>query len=415
MPLKPEEVFTPKTIVTRQMFEKRNESDIEGRPGLQDSLVDALRETGGQVLLYGDTGVGKSSLLKYAAEDEKKGFVSISCKSSDDHAGILDALVRKLVDVEKISISKSKNVGGEASVEGHVPWFAKVTGKVTTSGGQTSDFRVIEKSALDVIVAAMVKSGRSLIVLDNFQNIKEPNTRVLIAQTMEELSDLAGASEGAPDIKCVVIGIAEDAGRLLGESRSYLRRTTEIGVPRMPDDEIRAILARGFRSLLKIDIDEAILDDFVFYSDGFPYFAHLLGLHVARSVVKAEQKSVSATMLEPALERAAMAVSSTYEGRIRTAYEAGGDVQPRKQILRLLANSAQRSWSSADVQALWDEHVGIRDQYAFMHTALGQLAGDKGGNVLVRSGSRKKYRYRFEDPHMRPYLRIVEGATLRSH
>jgi len=73
MSLRPEDVFTPKTIVTREMFARRNEADLDGNPGLQDTVQDALRERGGQILLYGDTGVGKSSLLKYAAEDEDLG------------------------------------------------------------------------------------------------------------------------------------------------------------------------------------------------------------------------------------------------------------------------------------------------------------------------------------------------------
>jgi MoxR-like ATPase len=33
-------------------------------------MREALRDRGGHVFMYGDTGVGKSSLLKYAAEDE---------------------------------------------------------------------------------------------------------------------------------------------------------------------------------------------------------------------------------------------------------------------------------------------------------------------------------------------------------
>jgi Cdc6-like AAA superfamily ATPase len=63
----PEQVFTPRKAPEREMFTRRNEPDLLGNPGLQDSLRDALREPGGQVILYGDTGVGKSTLLKYAA------------------------------------------------------------------------------------------------------------------------------------------------------------------------------------------------------------------------------------------------------------------------------------------------------------------------------------------------------------
>jgi predicted GTPase len=59
----PEEVFTPRTVVSREMFTRRNEPDLYGNAGLQDSLVEAIREPGAQILVFGDTGVGKSSLV----------------------------------------------------------------------------------------------------------------------------------------------------------------------------------------------------------------------------------------------------------------------------------------------------------------------------------------------------------------
>src|SRR5437016_834388 len=85
----PESVFTPKTIVSREMFARRNEPDLNGNPGLQDNLRDALREEGGQVLIYGDTGVGKSSLLRYAADDEGMDHVSVDCLSSKTYEDLL--------------------------------------------------------------------------------------------------------------------------------------------------------------------------------------------------------------------------------------------------------------------------------------------------------------------------------------
>lgn len=410
MPLKPEDVFTPKTIVTRAMFARRNEPDLDGNPGLQDTVQDALRERGGQILLYGDTGVGKSSLLKYAAEDEGLGTVVVECVSSMSHADILDALVRKVVSVKKVSIRKSAVAEASASAEGKVPWFAKLSGTVKVAGGTDTDYEVVEKDAIDVLADVLPRAGRTVIVLDNFQNIKLPETRELVAQTLEQLSDRAADSEGA-DVKAVVIGIAEDAHSLLGESRSYGRRTTEIGVPRMPDDELREVLVRGFGKL-NISVSDAIVDSFVFYSDGFPYFAHLLGLNVSRTVLRSDSKHATVDDLTAALKRSATGVTTTYSERVRKAREAGGAVQPRRQIMEMLAASDQRVWTSADVQAMWAAKFGERDEYSFMHTALGQLSTPKHGNILRRRGPRKHYQYQFEDPHMRPYLRITENLGL---
>ncbi len=152
---------------------------------------------------------------------------------------------------------------------------------------------------------------------------------------MEFLSD---RSAETGDVKAVVIGIAEDAPSLIGGSGSFRRRVTEIGVPRMPDDEIRAILLRGF-SLLGVAAGKDVLDRLVFYSDGFPFFAHLLGLHLSRWARRQDPPVVDIGDVDIALKRAVNSVDRSYADRVQKAFEAGGDIQPRKSLLKLFARS----------------------------------------------------------------------------
>ncbi|ROS32184.1 hypothetical protein EDD35_7943 [Amycolatopsis thermoflava] len=355
------------------------------------------------MLVYGDTGVGKSSLVKYAAEDESLASLTIECLSSKSYSELIEDGIRKLVEVREIKKTTSLSAGAEVEASGKVPFLLTLKGKLQGKVGRESEFEVINKPPLDVLLEAMQIANKKLIIFDNFQNITSESDRLLIAQTLEFLADRS-ASTG--DIKAVVIGIAEDASSLLGGSGSFQRRTTEVGVPRMPDDEIAEILNRGF-SKLGIGISPAIISKLVFYSDGFPYFGHLLGLQVARAVRREGSIFAAESMVETALARAVRDVDKSYNDRTRRAFEAGGEVQPRRRILEILSMSDKREWRSADVIAAYEDRFEKRADYAFLHTSLAQLTDVKHGAILSRSGTRNSYIYRFSDPQMRPYLRLT--------
>ena len=397
----PESVFTPKAIVSREMFARRNEPDLSGKPGVQDVLRDALKERGGQVLVYGDTGVGKSSLLRYAAEDEHMKSVTIECLSSASYEELIDAGIRKLVDVREDRRTASGSVG--SSLEGSASrLLLSIKGSIKAEYGKTRHFEVIAKPPLDTLISAMTTAGVSLLVFDNFQNVTAARSKLLIAQTMEFMSDRA---DGTNDIKTVIVGIAEDASGLLGGAGSFVRRTNEVGVPRMPDDEIKGILSTGF-GLLSLHVDAAELNAMTFYADGFPFFAHVVGLHAAREARRRQVDTVGHTLVEASLLRVAQAVERSLADRLAQAFEAGGDIQPRRRVLLLLAKSGQREWRSLDVTSAYASTYEAREDYAFLHVALAQLTDRKYGSVLLRRGTRGRFVYRFADPHIRPYLRI---------
>src|SRR4051812_41314761 len=102
----PEQVFTPRDKPTREMFSMRTEADLSGKPDLQTTVADALREVGAQLLLYGDPGVGKTSLLSYCAGDEGIQLLSISCLSNWSFEEHVDAAVRELVAEEQVETSR---------------------------------------------------------------------------------------------------------------------------------------------------------------------------------------------------------------------------------------------------------------------------------------------------------------------
>lgn len=398
----PREIFTPTSLVKPEMFEPRREPDLRGKLNVQELLMGALRNPGEQVLIYGDSGVGKTSLLRHAAAELGIPLVSIGCLSERSYEAIVRDCVGNLIDFTEVGFTESENVVFGTDVGVGVPKLMSVKGTTKSEFGRAQSFRAVQKEPIDVLLAAMKATGRRLIVLDNFQNVDDADARRLVGQTMERLSD---RSSETGDAKLVVIGVASDATSLLSRSGSITRRTTEIGVPRMPDDEISQIFAKGFR-LLDLAPDVGVVERLVYFSDGFPYFAHLLGRMVALDARRENVRAFSFNKVTAALKQAAQQVDQSYASRVQLALETGGGVQPRRRILKVLAYDEAREWTSGQITTLVRKKGGDIADGGLM-TALTALTGDGNGRILKRRGTPGRYVYTFHDPHMRPYLRVA--------
>jgi hypothetical protein len=407
--MEPRDVFTPHTVATRTMFTRRNEPDLHGNSGLQDLLMEAIRERGSQIVLYGDTGVGKTSLFQYAAEDVGASPVIVRCSKRRSFEEHIEEALRQLVDFQEVEVTErtDRAKGGEAGITKLVT----VKGSITREDGTQSRFEAIRRPPLEALLQAMQENECDLLVFDNAQNLDEVE-RFKVAAAVERLSDME-AETG--NIKLVIIGIADDALSLIGQhdyAESVRRRMTTIGVPRMPDDEIAAIFENGF-ALLRLHFapDGEVLGRLVFMADGFPYFAHLLGLNVARVLRRRKDPwEVDDAAVAASLQRAAQEVEEPFEARLHLAFEVTGNVQPRRRILEVMAHSENRELTSAQVIEEYSHRFGKPSDPAFLDVALAQLIHPDQGAVLRRVGPRGRFRYMFREPQMRPYLRITHFA-----
>ena len=201
------EAFRPAAPIDRRsLFSGRSEQIAE--------LFSIASQPGQHALIYGERGVGKTSLAVVTAgmlSSANMLCAHATCDVSDD----FESVWRKALDELRIHSTKQAVGFGAGSLE-----RAESAGRLLGAGNVTphSVRGALERAAHE----------RDLVVfIDEFDRLREADTRVLFADTIKTLSDRVAR------VTIVLIGVADSVGELIREHRSVERALAQIHMPRM--------------------------------------------------------------------------------------------------------------------------------------------------------------------------------------
>lgn len=413
--------FTPNDPAEGKMYVSRDEIDESGgsQGSLQEAIGDTLLYGGFQILLYGDSGVGKTNLITWICSKNniKKALVNVrEGQSCDD---IVERAVKKVagdIDIETggtsgrtrqrraALLANLKSVvpflgAGEVGVEGDIQWG--VANSVNT--------KKLSIDLPELLARSMYETGTKLLVFDNLQNLISAESRSEVGALMEYFADLSQEfEEWEWHPKIAVAGIPSNGVDLIEGNKSRARRIKQFKIEHMKDDAISKIVTTGF-NILDVSVSQSLIDEIVFYSDGFPYFTHQLcqGAALGRNVFETRELS---------MEELRSAISGMFESErdemrslLKLARGRRSDKRVRAKVLEIIVESSWPEWSSRQVLNKW--HAKYPDAGTTRHgditAKLNEMSVGEGKmNILVRSGTEAEYEYRFHDPHFRPYARM---------
>ena len=358
------EVFTPhKPINQRTLF--------FGRQNEVQKLIEHLNTPGQHALLYGDRGVGKSSLANVTVEILLKDILRAKlfkkrCDSSDTFETILhDALVAVGVDPDLKESSATITEGGDAGVK--VPF---ASAGVKTERKKVTTYKGVQYSPSKV--ADVLKAEKAVLFVDELDSIANAEKRK-IAELLKLLSD-----EGAP-FKVLLVGIAETAEELTAGHPSVQRCLKETRLRRMSRDELRLIIKAGAEKL-GLNFADEVTKSIVNVSLGYPHFTQLLagGFAVADA-----------------------------EGTLRRQYDdavRSYSTEMYATILTAAAKIGKEEFSAGALREKMRELTGISTSQGTLNNFLKVLVDDKGKTILLRKA---KGIYSFSDPRMPSYVLIA--------
>lgn len=280
------DAFTPSQPVNeRAMF--------AGRRELLQSLIVAIEDQRLHFVLYGDRGIGKTSILHVLSDlatDADYRVCYISCGDRMSFTDFARRIAQRIpllyhgdyapgsVEIEKGQHLADILPAGEVDVS----TFGEMLGKL-------SDTRV-------------------LMLLDEFDRVETDDFRRSIAELIKSLSDRAAPAQ------VVIAGVAPDLAELIAQIPSIRRNVLGVLVPNMSDEEVGEMLAIAERRTGLAFTKEA-RELIGLASLGLPYLVGLVAQHAALLATDRGETSVSKSDVREAIRKSRTELSGRIAAR----------------------------------------------------------------------------------------------------
>ena len=269
------DVFTPsQPVVERTRF--------AGRLNVLQRLIEIIEEQRSHVVIYGERGIGKTSLMHILADLARESnyiVVYESCGANSNFDEIFRAL---LGEIPSLYLSTAAPTGPD--VEGGRTLEEKIRGEVLNAR------RVGE-------LCSDITGTRVIFILDEYDRVRNPEFRQGVAELIKNLSDRAAR------VQLVLAGVANDLQELIGFIPSIRRNVVGLPMPRMSEQEIRSLLRIGEQAA-SVEFDEEAARTIGLLSAGSPYLVRLIAHHASMRALDSGRMKVNLADVWEAIDRA---------------------------------------------------------------------------------------------------------------
>lgn len=391
-----DQAFRPSTPVNeRECF--------SGRAGQLRALVEAVEQVGQHAIIFGERGVGKTSLANiltkhYVGRGVELIAPRINCDLTDSYSSLWRKVFSEIQFARELR-GKGFGAGSNFNIE-----------------ALTADLPdPLTPDSIRKYLTVLSRKTRLIVIIDEFDRLTHGETTALFADTIKTLSD------HSVQATLVLVGVADSVDELLQRHESIERALVQVPVPRASKDEITQIIKDGINRVA-ILIDDDALEMVALLAQGLPHYAHLLGLATARQTLTNRRVRVELADVEAAVQKILnQAHRSVKEKYLQaTACRRSDALYPQILLGCALAEKDERGYFTCEdmrrpISVILDRSC---DPLSFVRH-LSEFTKRR-GPVLHKLESNGLARYRFVNPLMQPYVTMygvmngtIDRAALR--
>ncbi|MCP4680280.1 MAG: ATP-binding protein [Deltaproteobacteria bacterium] len=332
---------------------------LYGRDAQFNEIEQALYSPGRHVFIYGDRGVGKTSLAQTAAfthQSSDNDPILVACGRNSTFTDVMRNVFTRMIPQPSNKKSKS-TIKGRLSLPG-----ITLEAQKSFESGEVPEVHGVNDTITILKALAAEYSGKTIVVVDEFDLIENPAEKSHFADFIKQMGDQA------VPVQFIFCGIGESLDDLLGAHASCYRYLANVELPRLYFDARWEIIDESAEAL-GVQMDENSRFRIAAISDGFPHYIHLICEKLYWEIFNA-----SKVCEKPTSDHYSAAIRMAIKGiqqQLKRAYDRATmkDSDDYHEIL----------WAAADHQNLIRRGEQIYQSYQ-------RIKGLRGGPVLEKKG-----------------------------
>lgn len=377
------QVFTPTKPAILSYTERHSK--------INNHLIDSLMTPGKQIVLYGHSGCGKTTLLINKLNETYESYFITRCtKSMGFDQVLLDGFDQLEETFTKTTEKKSFKFSPEISLDYQ---DIKASFKLFEKGKETESSKtsLIPPQLTPRKLAKFYGEAKACWVLEDFHKIKE-DEKSKTSQLMKVFMDMSLEYD---DVKIIAIGALGTARQVVEYDKEMNNRVSEIFVPYMSDNEISNIISTG-EKLLNLKFSKDVKEKIIKFSCGLPSICHQLCLNICFNLrILKTQKNLKVInvddldkAIEKFLEEKSDSLKADYDTSVKVAKNTRNNL-PEK-IIEICLNIEKDEFTYEEILSKIDNKIfNIKD----VDKILAELVSIKRAEILFFDEYSNHYRF----------------------
>ncbi|MGL4543860.1 MAG: AAA family ATPase [Polymorphobacter sp.] len=342
-----------------------------GRHDALAQLIAAVEQQRVHVVIYGERGIGKTSLVHVFADTAREARYLViygTCGAQAKFDDMFRAFAARIPMLYHASVLPT------AAETEHGRHFDSLLPDGPAGPREFSD------------LLSDVVGTRIILILDEYDRVVDPSFRRDVAELIKNLSDRAAR------VQLVLTGVASNLDELIGYAPSIRRNI--IGLPMRPLtlSEVRALLGLG-ETAAGLHFSDEATSLIATMANGSPYLVRLLGHRAGLAALDQRVTQVSVAHARLAVERVLGDWNASLPRRTQTALNSDA----ARAEWPLLVAAAQAGTYSDGWFGVEEVHAALGGQalQPAIERTLRSFAGPNGLVELVEDGGDPRFRYRY--------------------